>query len=309
MATRAGGLRLATLIAAFGALALSGPSLAAGAVYLDQDGHTVQVDAPNFPPDPSRDQAFVSLLGSLVHGDEIVTVALHLADPQEMQEWCGASAGACVTHSTIHIPGWLSPAQQQTVLAHEYGHIIHSNRDNPPTGSIRAGTKRWATYERICEGLRTGQYGESDYYKRPREAFAQAYATLNFPDARWEPFDETLRPDAFALDAIRQDVLDPWRPLVTKVNGRMTKSKRKLVRPLSLPLDGQLIVALKAQRSLKAKLSLVVEDVKQTDRNWDFIGTHPIELEHEVCGERTGTLRVKAAKGTRGKFRLVIEQP
>jgi hypothetical protein len=312
MRPRAEGSRLATAIAALAAasaLTLIGPSFAAGAAYLDQDGHTVQVQAPKFPPDPGRDQAFVDLLGSLVHGDEIETAALHLADAQELQHWCGASAGACVTHGTIHIPGWLSPAQQRIVLAHEYGHIVHSNRDNPPIGSINAGTKRWATYERICEGLRTGQYGDFDYYKTPREAFAQAYATLNFGDAQWEPFEETLRPDAQALEAIRQDVLDPWRPVVSKIKGRMTKSKRKVVRQLALPLDGELIVRLKARRTLKVKLSLVVAETKQTERNWDLVGFHPIELEHEVCGERTGVLRVKAARRTRGKFRLVVERP
>lgn len=294
--------RRAAMVASAAVLAvLALPASASAVAYVDVDGHTINVDAPSLPPDPARDREFVDLLGSLVHRDEMNGVTVHLANQQEFNDWCGPSAGACVTHDTIHVPGSRTASELRVTLAHEYGHIVHQNRLNPPTGTIRAGTKRWATYEGICQGLRAGLYGEFDYYKMPREAFAQAYATLNFPDTPWGKFDESLRPDASALDAIRQDVLDPWQPTIETLKGKLTRSASKRTYELVLPLDGILSANLTTARGLAAKVSLIVGGAK--------VSSHRRPVEYEICGERAGLLRVSARKQTVGKFKVRLVRP
>lgn len=302
-------LRRAPLLAIAALVIAAAPSTAMAASYTTADGYVVRVEAPNLPADPARDQSFVDLLGSLAHGTELGLVTLHLAaNEAEIASTCGPSSEffACVTHDTIHAPGWISAAQQRVVLAHEYGHIIHSNRENPPRNATTDGTKRWASYEGICQGLRSGVYGEASYPTRPREAFAQAYATLNFPETPWF-FVESLRPDAGALEAIRQDVLNPWAPTTEVRRGRITGGRHKASFQLSLPLDGDLTVKLKSDRGLSARLALIVGGRRIKGRLAKL--SRGRSVYYEICGERTALLRVIAPEGSRGKFKVKITRP
>ena len=44
------------------------------------------------------------------------------------------------------------------------------------------GQKRWASYERVCEGVATGELG-TGYLDDPSEGFAQSYALLHYREA------------------------------------------------------------------------------------------------------------------------------
>ena len=247
--------RWGALLAALVVLAI--PARASAVPYVTADGHTIEVVAPNLPADAARDQSFVDVLGSLVHGIELSGLRVHLSATQaELSQNCGGSptVRGCVNGGTMFLAGWRTAQEQRTTIAHEYGHVIQTSRGNPPRGTLSDGTKRWASYEGICQGLRSGQYGDFDYLKTPREANAHAYATLNFPETEWL-FDESLRPDAGALEAIRQDVLEPWIATRQAVEGKLTKRRKRSTHDLPLPVDGPLIVKLKTAKQLDAKLT------------------------------------------------------
>ena len=88
----------------------------------------------------------------------------------------------------------------------------------------------------------------ADYAFNPGEAFAESYRVLAetggtaVGDA-WPIVDPSFRPDASALAALREDVLDPWTgPSATAVRGRFKGSARVWTATLATPLDGDLSV-------------------------------------------------------------------
>src|SRR5436190_380432 len=106
----------------------------------------------------------------------------------------------------------------EEVLTHEYGHHIATNRLNDPWPAVDWGTKRWATVENVCRKTQVGLAFPGDegehYLKNPGESFAESYLHLNevrkgLPETHWF-YDAQFLPSKAALDAIEQDVLQPW---------------------------------------------------------------------------------------------------
>jgi hypothetical protein len=109
---------------------------------------------------------------------ELASVTLQLGTPTDVREACGPSALACYQPTTHTIVA--SPAERElapdaaSLVAHEYGHHLASSRLNVPWSALDRGTKRWATYMRICERVRARElaaralWGRATDSSRPR---------------------------------------------------------------------------------------------------------------------------------------------
>lgn len=150
------------------------------------------------------------------------------------------------------------------VLAHEYGHHVAAWRSNAPWDAVNWGPKRWSSAMRVCTHVRRGTLFPGDqgvhYRDDPGEGFADAYAHLAYPSLRWH-FNELLRPTEVAFDAIRKDILRPWTaPRTRTFRGRFGPGRGARTFNLRLRLDGDVQVALKAARAVRAEVELQAQD-------------------------------------------------
>ena len=137
-------------------------STAFDGVYTTSTGETVHISVSDqLVPDEAENQAWAEYLASLPHGKELASVQLYIAPRTEVRQLCGRDALACYYGESQRIvfpaEDRLSPPSRQSILAHEYGHQIERNRMNTPWPGLVYGTKRWATYTQVCEGLREGR--------------------------------------------------------------------------------------------------------------------------------------------------------
>jgi hypothetical protein len=103
--------------------------------------------------------------------------------------------------------------------------------------------------------LYPGNQGEH-YLEDPGEGFADTYAHLHYPAVVWQ-FSLLMRPDAGSFEAIRRDVLDPWRvPLRRTATGSLNAGRRVAQLPVVSMLDGQLATRLRSPRGSKFDLEL-----------------------------------------------------
>ena len=140
---------------------LSLPPGAWGGLYTVKSGAQVTIQSSGeYPVDPAVNQAAADFVDSLVHGNEISTVKVYLAPPAEVGILCYTQeADGCYFPSTGQIitVGEDTPwSTAEEVLAHEYGHHVATNRNNDPWPAVAFGTKRWATYEGVCQKVATG---------------------------------------------------------------------------------------------------------------------------------------------------------
>ena len=264
-------------------------------------------------------QQIADFLGSLAHGDEMNQLAVDLETPAEIDASCpGASACYFPGQDRMLISGDDSTggdgATREFVIAHEYGHHVADHRTNPPFNpAIDWGPKHWASYERVCQGVRQGRYFPGDegdhYYENPGEAFAESSAFLRFPDAPvpWE-WTEPLKPDAGAFAAIRADVLHPWRHRVAKTyRGRFGPGAVQSFRAIRTPLDGTLTMTLHARRGMALDLELRSSGGQVLRRS---AGLGPDEaINYIVCGSSRLVAVVKRAGRGSGPYRLVVHRP
>ncbi len=167
-----------------------------------------------------------SILAGLQHGAEMSQLSVYVATPTEIAASCGATVVACYFPAEMEM---VVSGRERSVagvpppfaIAHEYGHHIANTQSSDLPSQRSGGTMRWATYERVCQFIRTRQLHPSGaaahYWRDPEEAFAQAYAHLNQPQARvsWQ-FSPLLRPSTAALAKIQADVSRPWSGPVTR---------------------------------------------------------------------------------------------
>lgn len=319
--------RLSTLPAA--GAAWGGPTTAA-------TGETVNVlVSAAYAVDPAIPQGVADFLAQLYHGAELATVTVYVAPLPEVQSLCGSEAGGCYSavRQIIVAPGEDLPngTSTETVLAHEYGHHVAASRDNAPWAAVNWGTKRWATRADVCRRATEGTAFPGDegerYFLNPGEAFAEAYRFLNFQKAAWPSWpltpwnsDPSFFPDQAALDAVREDVLDPWtgpteklwrgrltRPPVTKATtNTQARKKAKPVAPrpyrfaVPTPLDGQLELQLRV-----APTGATVSVADLAGRQ--LVPPQSAPVSATVCGQRALVVTVKAKKP--GRFAAVVSTP
>jgi hypothetical protein len=287
------------------------PATAWGGVYATRSGARVTIYASSaYPVDQSSNQAAADFVDRLVHGNEISLVKIYFAPPAEVGTMCQSQeADGCYFPASGEIVTIGEDTQWSTVeevVAHEYGHHVAANRVNPPWSAVEWGTKRWATYEHICEKQAGGAAFPGDegehYLQNPGEAFAESFLHLNeiklgVPETPWG-YDAAFTPDRQALNAIEKDVLQPWSGYsLLRWNGRFTRRGQQGIATLKTPLDGVVAVRLKGPRGSIVRLtgSAQVRSLSRTVAG----GT--------ICGQRSLTTRVLA--GGAGRFTATAAIP
>ena len=283
-------------------------STAVDGVYITSTGETVHISTSDqLVPNEEENQSWAEFLASLPHGKELADVQLYIAPRTEVRQLCGRDALACYYGESQRIvfpaEDRVNPPSRQSILAHEYGHQIERNRLNTPWPGLVFGTKRWATYTRVCEDLRSGRMSLNQYEISPSETFAESYrmlveTRLGLEPSPWDIIDPSLQPDDLALALIEQDVLDPW-PGNTSLTVRGTRTRPVRV---STPLDGRLTMTLRAPRTASYELRLPGQKARRVKA-----GASARES-MTVCGMRTVTAQVRKLTG-RGTFQLAISRP
>lgn len=297
--------------------ALRGPN-AWGGRYTTSTGETVRVTASDqLPVDETLTRAWAEYLASIPHGPELERVNLYVAPFSEVQAVCGFGSLACYSpgRELIIAPHTDPPGAPtaQAIVAHEYGHHIARHRVNPPWSAMNYGTKRWSSQMRVCARTAAGMLfpgGDGFQYRLdPGEGFAEAYRVLaelrtGRPESPWQVVDESLRPDALALQALEQDVLDPWTGPSALARSGSFKPRGKGLRSFAVatPHDGALAIRVAAPSKLRLRLSLYDTSRKQT------VATGGRALRTTICGQRALAVRVTRQAGS-GRFSLSISRP
>jgi hypothetical protein len=236
-----------------------------------------------------------ALLERLVHGSEISTVRLDVTSPAQTAARCGGGESCYDIDSATIITSPTPPAGYTIaeVVAHEYGHHVAASQRNDPWSAYDWGTKRWASYEGVCQGVAAGQLFPGDqgahYSADPGEAFADAYRILN-GGRGVSPFDRRLAPDARALSLLRRDIEHPWRgPRVLHRTGAGPSRVS-----IDTPLDGTLTVTAAGRR-------LRILD----PANGRVLAAGRSRARARVCGQENVSIAVSG----RGRFALRVARP
>jgi hypothetical protein len=291
-----------------------GPTVAA-------NGETVNVlVSDSYTLDPTVSQRWADFFAGLVHGSELALFTVYVATPAEVSAICGGETIlGCYGSDRMVIPSEpASGVDPQEIARHEYGHHIAFHRLNPPWQAVAWGTKRWASYENVCSWAAAGLVFPGDerehYRQNSGEAFAETYRMLNDQKAGvvfgWPIVDTLLYPDATALQAVEQDVLQPWAAeTVRTVSGRFTKrGAGRFTLDIRSPLDGSLAVALSIPKGGLYDLTLLTGDSRTVLARGLWSGTTGKTLSFTICGQRNLLVRVTRV-GAPGRFTLRITQP
>ena len=255
----------------------------------------------SYPEDPAVGQQWANFVASLLHGSEISQVAIYLAPPAQVSQLCGGEdILGCYGSNQLVAPGEDQPGiTGEAVIAHEYGHHIAAHRSNAPWPAIDWGTKRWASYINVCTRARARELfpgaEQALLYKfNPGEVFAETYRVLNeqrlgLPTTAWRVVDESLQPDARALQLVQQDVTSPWTSNHTTTLRGTFARRGSSVRTfkVSTPYDGALSTSVRSARGERLRINVRAET---------------------VCGARTTTLRVTRTAGF-GGFSVAVSLP
>jgi hypothetical protein len=293
------------------------------ATYRVAGGGSVKVEVDPAYGGTGALERVLDTLGQTIHGSEMNRLTVHIADQGNLYRACGQGATACYFPSseTMVVSG--SPDNpnnqmpQGMVITHEYGHHIEANRSMPGWYSSDLGARHWATYEHVCEGVAAGRLFPGDqgthYWDNPGEAFAQAYATMLYPDEVpwWWNFAE---PDLDAFEAIRADVADTSRGRTVKWVKRLAPGSPRAATTISTSLDGPIAVKLRQPREARFDLALRSSDGKLLSRGRTTRRTKGkskgtvSQLTYSSCGTRSFTLEVRRRAG-KGRFEAKIRRP
>ena len=271
--------------------------------------------SPAYASDPGAAERWAEFFASLVHGPELADLDAYIAPLSEVESICHGEAFGCYTANHLVTMGeGHDGVSAASVATHEYGHHVAYHRLNPPWTAVDWGTKRWATAMRVCARAAAGTAfpGAEDarYPLNPGEAFADAYRVLNETQEglplTWTIVDPSFTPDAVALEAIREDVLQPWTgPTVRAIRGRFARGRRSWTLKLSVPLDGSIAIRLTGAAD---DLQLLAADghTSLARGSWTPAGAKAIQ--YVDCGRRSLVLRVTRSGAAR-RFGLNVSVP
>ena len=259
-------------------------------------------------------------IGTLIHGSEIDLLTVQLDTPFQINFDCGFDADSCYYSGENRIvlsgdetvdPGG---ATRDYVLAHEYGHHVAQHREVPPPfpAAINWGPERWSSYEHVCKGkqegvLFPGNEG-SHYYQDPGEAWAESFAHYRFPNSpvKWE-WIPSLKPNATAFQAIREDTLHPWTGRTdVELHGRVPAGGTA-VEALRTPLDGEASLGPVGEPRLGYRVDVTSPGgrVLLSSRHTSF--RH--RLDYTVCDRRSLRVAIHSTGSGGEPFRLTAQRP
>jgi hypothetical protein len=287
-----------------------------GGLYTTSTGEHVTVEVSTaYASDPGAGQRWADFFASLVHGPELGLLTAYIAPIDEVTEICGGGdVLGCYWNDKLVAVGEATDGMQATsVVTHEYGHHVAYNRNNAPWSAIDWGTKRWASTVNVCARVKSGTAypgNEGTFYTlNPGEAFAESYRVLNEQLAGlpllWPIIDPSFLPTQASLDALREDVVDPWTsPTTTTIRAKFRPHRRVWTTNLATPLDGDLTVRLSQGSD---DLQLIGDAQKVLAKaSWATGGGKSVQF--QICGERSLTLRVRTT-GRPAPFTLRVTKP
>jgi hypothetical protein len=311
---------------------IDGPTLRENS-YPVLGGEQVEVSSTYYTDEQM--QSVVNVLAGLVHGSEMNTLSVYVASPQEVTDMCGQGALACYAPGISEMivsgeDGSSYGVPRDFTIAHEYGHHIANNRVNPPWTALDSGAKRWATYERVCQGTRKGQLFPGDegdhYWENPGEGFAESNAHLNFPGVSvpWG-YSSLLQPTQGSLAKLKADIVSPWSGPTTAVwNGSMWPTRRNPAEHrFSTPLDGQVEIRLDGPAGSNYDLFLLGPKLRAAkhfrkhhrrfrvrrrviDRAVSIGSSEQLDL--SLCGQSSIRVEVRRRSGA-GAFSVSVTRP
>jgi hypothetical protein len=286
-----------------------------GGRYTASTGEQVTVEVSTaYASDPEAGQRWANFFASLVHGSELGSLTAYIAPIDEVSEICGSSdVLGCYGYNKLVAVGDVTDGMQPTSVArHEYGHHVAFNRNNAPWTAIDWGTKRWASAMDVCARAEAGTaYPGNEglfYTLNPGEAFAESYRVYNEQLAGlpllWPILDPSLLPTPASLEALREDIVDPWTGPTTKtIHARFRPHRRTWTLKVATPLDGDMTIRL-AQPD---DLALIGDSQKVVaSGSWTSGGGKAATF--HICGQRTLTVRVRASARP-APFTLKITKP
>jgi hypothetical protein len=288
-----------------------------GGRYTIASGELVTVEvSPAYASDSGAGQRWADFFGSLVHGSELGLLTAYIAPLGEVADICGGSGEVlgCYWNDKLVAVGEVTDGLQPTSVArHEYGHHVAYNRNNAPWSALDWGTKRWASSVNVCARTAAGTAFPGDeggfYALNPGEAFAESYRVLNEQLAGlpllWPILDTSFLPSPASLEALRQDVVDPWTgPATRTVRAKFRPHRHVWTTKLATPLDGDLTVRL----SQGADDLQLVGDSRKVLATGSWTSTGGKAVQFRICGQRSLTIRVRAG-GRPAPFTLKVTKP
>jgi hypothetical protein len=272
--------------------------------------------SPAYAADTGAAQRWADFFASLIHGPELSLLTAYIAPLDEVQELCsgnGEVLGCYWGQKLVTVGDSSGGMTAQSVATHEYGHHVAWNRNNAPWVAEDSGTKRWASAMNICSRAQAGTAFPGDegsaYTLNPGEAFAESYRVLNETGSGmpliWQIVDPSFLPDATALQAVRDDVLQPWTaPTTRTIRARFVRGRHAWTMKLATPLDGDLSVRL-AQGSDDLDL---LGGSRTVLARGSWTGGGGKSLEYRICGQRSLVIRVRS-DGRPARFTLKVTQP
>jgi hypothetical protein len=240
--------------------------------YTTADGYQVELEtSPSYgDTTPTQAQATVNFVASRAHGTELGELKIYLGKPNEIKAECGSSqAVACyyTRENKMFVPGEQDPSgiPAEYAITHEYGHHIASFRKNSLGQAFILGPQYWATHERICAGVRNGEFKPGDqedgYLDNPGEGFADAFAHLpeHYPTFPFQ-FNQKFVPDQAAIDQLRRDIVTPWTaPRIDRNAGALSRAVREQTITVPVTQDGRVAATLRAPRRARFDLQVVAD--------------------------------------------------
>lgn len=268
-------------------------------------------------------QQIADFVGTLIHGYEIDLLTVQLDTPFQIGFDCGFDAQSCYYsgENKIVLSGddtvASDGASRDYILAHEYGHHVAQHREVPKPfpAAIDWGPERWSSYEHVCQGRRAGALFPGNegthYYEDPGEAWAESFAHYRFPEApvKWE-WIPSLKPNATAFRAIREDTLHPW-PARTgfELRGRAPgRGGGTAVESFRTPRDGEVSLGPVDKPGLGYQLSLRNPSNKVL-RSSHRAATFRHRLDYTVCGQPRLRVAVRSTRRSGEAFKLTVQRP